>query len=228
MKWFVWLLLLLNLVLFGYFKLNESHPVGIVAGHEAIQADKIKILTPEELATVPKKAEATPVAAPSPAPTPQPVPLQTACYEWGSFLAGSIPRAKNILEKLSVQSELKQTASQEASRYWIYIPPLASAEKAQAKNNEVRALGVEESFVVQEPKWRNAISLGVFKDEALATKLLDDLHARGVRSAIKGVRGHENGQSSFLIRNVADNVADEIIRLQPDFPGSELKKVACP
>lgn len=224
MRWVVLLLLLLNAVLFGYFKLNASHPVGIVAGHEAIQADKLKILTAEELSALPKKPAPTPAA---PTPDPQPMPVQTACYEWGSFSTGNLSRARNILEKFAVESILRQTTSQEAKRYWVYIPPLANAEKAQAKMDEVRALGIEETFIVQEPQWRNAISFGVFKDEKLATKLLDDLHGRGVKTAIKGLRNHESGQSSFYIKNVPDEVAGEIDKLRPDFSGSELKKVAC-
>lgn len=229
MKWVVWLLILVNLGLFGYFKLNESHPVEIVVGHEAIQADKIKILTAEELAAMSKKNEAAPVPAPvAQQPIQPPTPMQTACYEWGSFSKASIPRARSILEKFSVTSELKETATQEATRYWVYIPPLPSAEKAQAKFNEVRAMGVSEIFVVQEPQWRNAISFGVFKDETLATKLLEDLHARGIKSAVKGTRNHESGQSIFLIKDVTENVAEEIGKLQPDFPGSELKKITCP
>ena len=223
MKWLVTMLLLLNVALWGYFKLDASHPDEVGVGHEDIQADKLNILTADELAALPKK----PAPAAAPTPAPQPAPVQTACYEWGSFSTGNISRAKNILEKFSIQSELRQTASQEATRYWVYIPPLANAEKAQAKIDEVRALGVEEIFIVQEPQWRNAISLGVFKDEALAAKLLEELHGRGVKSAIKGVRNHESGQSSFYIKNISDAVAGEIGKLKPDFSGSELKKVAC-
>lgn len=224
MKWLVGLLLLVNVALLGYSRLKAAHPVEIAVGHEPIAADQLRILTAEELASLPKKPAPTPVA---PLPESQQAPGQTACYEWGSFSTANVSRARNILEKFSLQSELKQTASQEATRYWIYIPPLASAEKAQAKMDEVRALGIEVAFIVQEPEWRNAISLGVFKDEALATKLLQDMHGRGVKSAIKGVRNREGGQSSFTIRNMPDAVAGEIDKLKPDFSGSELKKVAC-
>jgi hypothetical protein len=101
-------------------------------------------------------------------------------------------------------------------------------EDAQTKVGELSALGVDESFIVEEPKWRFAISLAMYKDEALANRFLAELHKRGVRSAVKGVRNFENGQSSFHIRNLAQEVADEIGKLQPDFPGSELKPVECP
>ncbi len=224
MRWVALILLLLNVGLFGYFKLGADSVVEVQAGHEPIAPDDIRLLTPDELDRLPKKQK--PVAT---APTPAaPPPPQTACYEWGSFAAANVPRARNILDKFSLHADVHQTGSQEATRYWVYIPPLATPDKAQAKNAEVRALGVDESFVVQEPQWHNAISFGVFKDESLATKLLNDLHAKGVKSAVKGVRNHENGQSSFLIRDVTEAVASDIGNLQPDFPGSELKKVTCP
>lgn len=219
MRWVVLLLLLLNVALFAYFERGGRRPAEVVAGHEAIQPERIRILSAAELAGMPKKPE-----PPPPKPAPEPV----SCYEWGSFSSESVVRAREILNGFAVQSELRQTASQEVKRYWVYIPPLPSVEKAQAKNEEVRALGVAESYVVQEPKWRNAISFGVFRDEALATRLLEDLRAKGIKTAVKGLRDQDGGQSSFFIRNLADRMAEEIGKLQPDFPGSELRKMTCP
>ena len=71
---------------------------------------------------------------------PQPAPEPVACYEWGSFPSESVARARAILDGFSAQAELRQTASQEAKRYWVYIPPLPNAEKAQAKSDEVGLL----------------------------------------------------------------------------------------
>jgi hypothetical protein len=224
MRWTVLLLVLLNAVLFTYFQLGVPQPVGIKPGHEDIEADKLRILSAEELASLPKKSALIPNTTPDPA---QPATESTGCYEWGSFSAAGVSRVKNILAKFTLHYELRQTASQEAIRYWVYIPPLSNAEKAQAKIDEVRALGVEEVLIVQESPWRNAISLGVFKDEALANKLLDDLHARGLKSAIKGIRNHENGQASFYLKEVTEAAAAEIDKLKPDFSGSEFKKVTC-
>lgn len=221
MRWIVLLLLLLNAAIFGYFRLQPAQPAGPVAGHEAIQPEKLRVLTPEEVEAMPAKATSSTANV---APPPEPV----ACYEWGSFPDDSLQTARSAIERLAVESVLQQTASQEAKRYWVYIPPRKTPEEAQAKVEEVRALGVEEIFVVQEPKWKNAISLGVFKDEALANRLLEDLRAKGVKSAVKGVRNHESGQSHFLLKNVNAKTADELAKLRPEFPGSEIRKVACP
>ena len=81
--------------------------------------------------------------------------------------------------------------------------------------------------MVQEPEWRYAISLGLFKDDALATRLADDLRARGVRDVVKRQRNKESARSNLVIENVPASVAEDIGRLKPDFPSSELKRIDC-
>lgn len=222
MKWVVWSLLLINALLVAYFNLGTTHPTGVTASHQAMQPEKIKLLTPAEIEALPKKtpeaAETQPLAT---------APVQYNCYEWGSFSTASLPRARDILTKFSMNSVVKQNTSQEATRYWVYIPRQRSLQAAQAKMEELHKLGVQESFVIQDPQWRYAISLGVFKDEQLATKLLDELKGRGVVSAVKGVRNQENGRASLLINQMSSDMAGEIDKLKPDFPGSELKQVTC-
>lgn len=221
MKWFVWLLLILNVVLFGYFKLSEPVPKGIQPGHEPVQADSMQILTPEQLAALPKTLPATDASG-------LPVAVQqVACYEWGSFPSGNVAHARRVLEKLGVETNVLVIAPQEAMRYWVYIPPLKNLKAAQARSDELHSRGVQDSFIVQEPQWRYAISLGVFREEAGAIQLLEEMRSRGLLDAVKGVRNDESGQTVFLIKNVTAGVAEELGKLKPDFPSSELKQVAC-
>jgi hypothetical protein len=228
MKLLVWLLLLANALLLAYFQLVGTHHVEPAAGHEPIEPQKIRVLTPEELAKIPPKAQ----PAPQPEPpasglSPVSLPVSATCYEWGSFAATDAPRAKEAIDKLGVQATSRQSLPQEAVRYWVYIPPLKSQEDAQRKVDEVKSLGVEETYIVQEPAYRYAISLGVFKDEALATRFLGDLRQRGIHSAIKGRRNHEGGQTSYVLKNIALNQRDMFDKLKPEFPGSELKQINC-
>lgn len=221
MRLLVWLLLLVNVVILGYFKLVAVEPSGVIAGHEPLQPEKIRLLTPEQLAALPKK-----VSEPA-EPASSTVPGPAACYEWGSFAADSLSSAQTVLGRFSVDGSVRQKAPAEATRYWVYIPPRKTQEEAQTKADELRSLGVLDFFVVQEAKWRHAISLGVFKDEKLANSLLQDLRARGVRSAVKGVRNHEGMQASLLLKQVAPDVVAQIEQLKPDFPGTELKQTSC-
>lgn len=218
MRLFVWLLLLLNALLLAYFNLDAAKPASR-AGHEPIQPEKIRLLDAAEIAQLPKK--------PVPAPEPVAAAPQLGCYEWGSFSRASLPRAREALATFSLVATPVQQTSREATRYWVYIPQHANLQAAQTTLDELRNLGIQESFIVLEPQWRYAISLGVFKDEQLATKLLEEVRTRGVTSATKGVRNQERGQTSLLISNMPSDIAAEIEKLKPNFPGSELKQVTC-
>lgn len=210
MKWWLALLAAVNFALFGYFHWFGSPPQGVQPGHEAIRPELMKILPPGQRPATP----ASPAAA-------------LPCYEWGSFSADGLARAQNVLQSRAVPFVVRQTVPQEAVRYWVYIPPFVSLAEAQAKGEELRVRGVQDFFIVLEPQWRHAISLGIFKDERLADVLLQELQGRGVSSAVKGVRNQEGAQSSLLLSNLDATVAGELERLKPDFPGSELKQAAC-
>jgi hypothetical protein len=218
MRLLVVILLLVNGLLLAYFNLGHPQSTTAKPNHEPLQPQKIKLLTPQEIEALPKK------------PVEEPQAFQTvasSCYEWGSFSAANLPKAQDALTRLALESLPVEKSPQEAARYWVYIPKSASLPAAQARIQKLRRLGVEESFVVFEPQWRYAISLGVFKDEQLAAKLLEDLKKKGVVSAVKGVRNQEKGQTSLLISNMSLDKVVEIGRLKPDFPGSELKQVTC-
>ncbi len=225
MKWLLGILVLLNALMFAYFNLSQTPVVALNAG-ASLHPEKIVLLTQSEIDAMPKQGDVGVEIKPS-TPITEAPPVVYSCYEWGSFSPANLPRARNVLTKFSLEATMKQVTSIESVRYWIYVPPLRSPEAAQAKLEELTGLGVQESFIVKEPQWRNAISLGVFKDEQLAAKLLEDLKARGVRSAVKGVRNNEKSQASLLINHVSPEMASEINKLKPDFAGSELKPVSC-
>lgn len=222
MKWIAWSLLLLNVLLFGYFNLDKAPPVPQLVSHQPIEPEKIKLLMPKDIEALPLKT-----AESKPAESVPAAPEQLSCYEWGSFSIANLPRARNILTKFSLDATVKQKSAQEATRYWVYLPKMPSLPMAQAKLDELHGLGVNDGFIVLEPQSRYAISMGVFKDEQLATKLLEELKLKGVKSVVKGVRNQENGRASLLISNMSADMAAEIDKLKPDFPGSELKQINC-
>jgi hypothetical protein len=224
MKWLVWLLLLVNAALLGYFQLGLQRHADASAVHDLDPA-RIKIVSAEELAA---KARPEPSVAPfEPAIQNVTAPVPAVCYEWGSFAGPDATRAKAALDRLALEVTTKKHTPQEAIRYWVYIPPLLSPEAAQAKIDELRQLGVEEHFVIQEQQWRNAISLGVFRDEGLATRFLEDLRSRGVKSAIKGRRNLSGEQTGYLIKNMTPAQQVEVDKLKPEFPGSDMKQIDC-
>lgn len=226
-KWLFWLLLAVNVLLFGYFELSKPMSGDIQPGHEPVAADKLKLLTESDMAAMPGTGGSGPASATL---TEQPALSaieQVACYEWGSFTGKRIEGARSAIEKLGLKSKVESVANREAIRYWVYIPPLPSIEEAQARNTALHSLGIENTFIVQDAQWRNAISFGVFKDENLATRLTDDMHNRGVTDVVKAIRNQEGRQFLVALDNVPGSKVEEIRRLKPDFPYSELKQVEC-
>ncbi len=219
MKWLVWVLVVVNVGILAYF--NQSHFMPTIAPvkQPEISPEKITILTPEQVNALPKKVAEVAVVPP---------PAVTACYEWGVFSGVGIANAQTAISNLALQASIKEQSSQEAKRFWVFRPPSKSTEEAQTKAEELMALGINELFVVQEAKWKNAISFGVFEDEQLANNLLRELKAKGVKDVVKALRNQSKSNASLLFTNLSDTQVASLEQLKPDFPQAKLKKTDCP
>lgn len=226
MRVLAWGLLVANILAFIYFNIDVIAPPQPSVVKPDMQPEKMKVLTPAEVESMPKRQES--VTA-TPASTVVPVVNETtACYEWGIFEPAKLNDVVTVLNTLSIKHQVVQQSSQEAVRYWVYKPPLPNDAAAQEKADELKTLGIEDFFVVQEPKWRNAISFGVFRDEQLATNLVNDLRHRGVREVVKSVRNQGNGHSTLVLQGVTHTLLAQLKKNQPDFPGTAIKEATCP
>lgn len=235
MKLFVCLLVLLNVGLLAYFNMDLIVPKPAPIDH-SIKPEKLKLISEKDLAAMPKKvaSQVANTAAPAVIGTAQ-VSVQTAtqtatrCYKWGNFTKTNLPSAQVVLVRLGLQNVVNQEASEQVDkRFWVYYPPLKSAALAQQKATEIRALGVNELFIVQDSQWRNAISFGLFQDEQLATNLLSDLQTKGVKGVTKALHNPGKSLTSLLIKAVSTDAATELQKIKPEFVGTELAPVACP
>src|SRR5918995_1591361 len=146
-----------------------------------IEPEKLKVIAPHELPPV--SAIRKPPAAPTAATA------TTACLEWGSFTVADAPRAEKALEPLGLGTRLAQRRAEEVAGWWVFIPPQGSRQGALKKASELKTLGVDEYFIVQEEgEHRWALSLGVFRSEEAAQARLAALRAQGVLTARIGPR----------------------------------------
>jgi cell division protein FtsN len=224
MKLLVIFLLVVNFGLLGFFLASDymlAHQDAVIAPPPPPYTGAIKLLSDADVAALPKKAP-----EPTPAPTVSATPTES-CYEWGSFNTADSARALSALKKLDLQINAKAVPKQESTRYWVYIPAQKTMQEAQTKNEEIKALGVDDTVILQDAQWHNAISLGMFKDEALANKFIDKLHAMGIKNAVKAKRGFGNNQTSYTIHNVQPEQLEKLTALKPHFSTGELKQVDC-
>jgi hypothetical protein len=219
MKLLIIFLLLGNALLFAYFNLLPRSGVALQIASEPLSPEKIRLLSPQEASALPLRSQ--------PVLTPLPMLEHFACYEWGTFPRAKLEGARSFLRDYALDVSVIQQTALESRRYWVYVPPMADAAAAQTRADELRQRGVTELYVVQDDQFRNAISLGVFKDEQLAAKLLEELKRKGVVSAVKGVRNQEQGRVSLFISNMSSTLVPKLEKLKPEYPGSELKQVTC-
>jgi hypothetical protein len=207
-----YLLLLANLGFFAWSYYDSGLPASeMQLIEQQLNPQAIRLLTAEQRASL---------AAERPK-----VPAVKACMELGPFNTGDVPNVEQALGPLALGPKLSQRRADELASHWVFIPPLASRQAANQKTAELRKLGVEEFFVVQEdPKFRFAISLGIFKTEEAAKAQLEQLRAKGVRSAQVGARETSVQKNYFLVRDVAEALAAKLDELRQGFPGSELKE----
>jgi hypothetical protein len=181
-----------------------------------IEPEKLKIIAPADLPPpAPQKA-----AAAQPATPPK-------CMEWGSFTLADAPRAEKALEPLTLGPRLAQRRTEELAAWWVFIPPQASRQAAQKKAAELKALGVDDYFIVLEDgEHRWALSLGVFRSEDAAQARLGTLRTQGVRSARIGRRETVVPKVWLQVKNVDPALEARLKDIALQIEGSELK--SCP
>jgi hypothetical protein len=227
------ILLLANVGFFAWWRYGSPPDASADPAPLARQIDpeKLKIVAPKDL---PPPSPPKPVAAIKPEPPPQPPaspPITLKCLEWGSFTLADAPRAEKTLEPLALGTRLAQRRTEENAGWWVFIPPqprVPNARQAALKKaNELRALGVEDYFIVQEEgQHRWALSLGVFRTEDAARARLAVLRAQGVRSAIVGARETVVPKVWLQVKSVDATLEAKLKELALQVESTELR--ACP
>ena len=190
---------------------------------QQIAPEKVRVVPESELAKTPPPAAAQPKPS-SPAPT-EPPPL--ACLEWGSFSPTDAMQAEQRLEPLALGARLAQYRGEETAGWWVFIPPQPNRSAALKKAAELKQLGVDEYFVVQEEgRQRWALSLGVFRSEEAARARLDALRARGVKSAQLGQRETRVPKVWFQVRTVEQALHARLQEIAREFEGATLHECA--
>ena len=215
MRILFFILLLGNVAFFAYTWLGSGAQAGSdaqIVGQQ-LNADKIRVLLPEQVSALTRKTETPRIAA--------------VCLEWGALAAADAARAEQALEPLALGAKLSQRKQEEIAGFWVYVPPLASRQSAVQKAGEFKRLGVDDYFLVSDDsKWRNAISLGIFKTEEAAKARLAALRAKGVKSATVGTRETQPGKTFFQVRDVSAAVMAKLNELKQGFAGTEVRECA--
>ena len=145
------------------------------------------LVTPAASDTPPQGETSPQPAAPAPVPETSAPP---GCVAFGGVSAAQLDEIKARSAGAGPGFKLTESRSGAVSSWWVYVPSLGSKEAAERKAAEIRKLGVDDLFIVQDPgPAQFAISLGLYKNEVQANRLLESLREKGVRSAQVAGRG---------------------------------------
>ena len=222
------LLVLANLLFFAYAQVaREGAGAESQISQLQMAPDRIRLL--KAAGQAPADKPKAPGKAIPPAPPRSAAALPVACLEWGVFAGPDVARAEAALVRLELPDGQIDRALADAGGYWVYMPPLKTKPEIDRKIGELKALGVTEFFVVQDAgKWRNAISLGIFRTDEAAQAFLAKLKERGVRSAVAARRENFLKQVAFYVREPGEATVARLTLIQQEFPGSEIKAGPCP
>jgi hypothetical protein len=210
------LLLLANIVLFAW----QQGLLGpaVEGGREPervarqIAADRISVLTPDQLAAL---RGATRAAGEGNA--------RLACVEFGDFDDASLARIQPRLAALALGDRLRARRVGVPGWFIVYLPPPATRAEADRIAQELRGRGIRDLIVMgQNTPMPNAIVLGSFRDAELAQRHREEMARRGIAGAQTTQRGGAGEATRFEIRDVDTALAQQLAELQKEFPQSQL------
>lgn len=232
LKSIFFLLLLANGALLAY---GQGYFDGFFpAAHEPVRlqsqfnTDKIRLLSaPGAAESKPESValQAQPIA--SAAAPPAAAPSMLECIEIASFGPDNAVRFKAALEAAGLGERLTQRKLNGPVSHVVHIPAQGNKEATDKKLAELRALGINDFYVMQEAgPLRGSISLGVFKSNEAARTHLAELSNRGVRSARISERVSDIELVAFQLRGVDTTARNTVDSLRSSFP--KLEERDCP
>lgn len=204
MRSFVFLLILANLLFFAWSQgyLGASSNSDAFRMQQQLLADRVTVVARDVPPPETTKAEETA----NPVETkPAENKVAESCILFGE-MAGTVADQleTRLAEKFAAFTVSRSNTSANSS-YWVFIPPLATKKDADAKASELKKLGVDEFFVMQESGANNhAISLGLFSSKDAATAYLETLRGKGVKSAKVTERPGKSALSTLEVRGPED------------------------
>lgn len=146
-----------------------------------------------------------------------------ACVEFSGIAPAEAARAREAFGTLRLGDRLTERRVEDITRHWVFVPAARERRTAEATMAQLRRQGVADMSIRPD----NAISLGVFSSEDAARRFLASLDAKGVRGAESAPFVRELRELVMQVREPDTETIARLALLQRDFPGTQLRAVAC-
>ena len=195
---------------------------GAPAGHEPARMNNQ--LNPDRIRLLPATAASPPTSSPDPsaAPPATAAAAAAACVELVSFTAAEAGRFEARMTELGLADRMSRRDMPTPSSYMVMIPPQGSREAADARTDELRGMGITDSFIIQDNTPRRfGIALGTFRTEEAAQAHLATMTRRGVRAARIEQFGTGPARIAIQLRGLDAAAEAQVTRARAEFPRQE-------
>lgn len=212
MRTAVLLLILANVILFGYARLDRAAQSEAGRLGAQVQPDRIRVLTSQQVAALaPGKVAA----------------LADVCVEWGPFSDADRARAQADIEPLQIGRLVSQRPVTADPMWWVNTGPVPSRAAADKRAAELRLLAIDDLSVVDSGRGQFTVSLGMFRTEAAANARIEALATRGVAGTRVEPRQGGAAQTMLVVRDPPQPAVARMKELQSQYPGSDIKVGTC-
>lgn len=216
----------------GLVLLQGETAASLAQAQPASAAVAEPVAEPEPVASAPAASDAggagsAPVA--SVASVAAEVPAERRiCMRWGDFTTTQWREARASLRLQFASVEIEEFLNEDKARYWVYLPPFDTQEQARAAVADLKARGVGDTFIIQEPGPQQlAVSLGLFSKKSMAEEFVARLKAKGIERIIS--KPHPQSRYiSIVLREVPEDQKAALRALAGRFEKTALQVQACP
>jgi hypothetical protein len=206
------LLVLANVALFAYARLDRAGTGEAARLAEQVQPEKLRLLTPQQVAALgPAKVAA----------------LADVCLEWGPFNDTERARALSQLEPAGISRLLSQRRIEAETAFWVHLPRSTNRAAIDKRVADLKAAGVKDVSVVDATGLRFTIALGAYRAEEAARAAAAELRQQGVADVQVGPRQQTVAATQLVIRDPEATVVTLVRALQPAYPGSAVRIGSC-
>lgn len=185
---------------------------------ETSEAERQPATVSEDPAPVREQLTQMEVLAP-----PRPEDEERLCIAFTNLTEQQTSAVERMARSTDLLIATAADVSEPPDAWWVRIPPTGSRQAAEQRAAQLRALGINDLFIVRaEGPNQYAISLGIFRTEARARQHFSDIEARRVRGAeiaprtpalyriqISGPGSLIEAMNSRLVQTFPDIVANE-------------------
>ena len=218
MRFFFFLLLVINLSFGAYLWMTESQSRAEDPGKREINREALKIVS------VTDASSAVRTAARVNAAKQLAESLSSAtCKEMNGVRPADAARAQQAFSAMNLADKLMERRIEEVSRYWVFVPSAKDRKAAENNVANLKKQGIKDVSMLAD----NAISLGVFSSEEAAARYLGEVQAKGAGNAEMGPRNSQVKEHVFTVREPDTNLVARLTLMQAEYEGSALKAVTC-